>query len=117
MHESAPTFVPAATSGQPIPKCPTPRHGRCNCQREVQADARSFAEKSRALAKLAGEALQVEKREAGGGLICGEGKNSGNTTVTDAFSVQAAPAANVWRTIRLALRAETISANACRRGF
>jgi len=64
----------------------------------MQANARS--EKSRALAKLVGEALQVEKSDAGGGLICGDGKNTGNSTVTDAFSVQDAPGANVSRTIR-----------------
>jgi hypothetical protein len=35
-----------------------------------QLFARLSAEKSRALAKLFGPALQVEKSEAGGGLIC-----------------------------------------------
>jgi hypothetical protein len=43
--------------------------------------ARPSAEKSPALAKLVGEALQVEKSEAGGGLICWDGKNrSGSST-------------------------------------
>jgi hypothetical protein len=35
-----------------------------------QLFARLRAEKSRALTKLVGPALQVEKSEAGGGLIC-----------------------------------------------
>jgi hypothetical protein len=80
MHESALIFVPAATFGQLIPKCdtaPQPLQLRCGF---------TFGW-SRALAKLVGPALQVEKSEAGGGLICWRRKKYVcKQQATDSFS-------------------------------
>jgi hypothetical protein len=71
------------------------------------------AQKARAPAKLIGEALQGEKSESRGGLICWDGKNaSGSSTATESSRRQPASTAHALRTSR-SLGSRIISANAC----
>jgi hypothetical protein len=75
--------------------------------------------KSRALAKLFGPALQVEKSEAGGGLICW-GRKKIRLPAPGDCSFSAASCACRQHLENNAFRPggpEIISANACWRGF
>ena len=59
----------------------------CDTARSPLQTAWPSAKKSRALAKLVGEALQVEKSESCGELICWDEKNtSGSSAAADSFS-------------------------------
>ena len=100
MHESALIFVPAATFGQLIPKCDTalqPLH---------DFSWRSW--KVPRAGKARGAALTGEKEEV---VVDWRSKRLTRSRQ------QAAPAANVSKTMRFALGARIISANACWRGF
>jgi hypothetical protein len=83
-----------------------------------QVYPRSCAEKGRAANRF-GEAMQVEESESGGGLICWDGKNtSGSSRATD-FDFFGGKQRLLALVQNNAFRVgdETISANACWRGF
>jgi hypothetical protein len=83
--------------------CEPPRAGLANVLWRLDFSKMKLAallpgfllKESRALAKLVGPALQVQKSEAGGGVICWGQKNMSDSGSRLIRSRQAAPAANV----------------------